>query len=589
MAVKIFIVIFVVLISIFQFSFEYQFDEMEIKSGVMFANMGKAKVSFKSYGLLYHYDLSTYIKLTASVTKCVEEVEKLCELSTEASCAVNIMQLKVLMGYMKKDEVAVEAYQLKPRTKRAIETIGSIYHWAFGLMDAHTAKEYDEKINELQNETVRVQKLITNQTMLFSKSIELSKNIYYEIEANMKKVSEKMIDYWDETSQQINKLKNMDRIMELIQLAKLIIMEHQRLSQQLLGYLESVNSGKIVQIVPLEKLIHDLVILESCLEETESLPINVGIDNPMHIFKFSKIRASLYGERIIIEVIVPAIERQMFVIYKVVPIPIIINNYTMIIKTTMDYVLLNDRGCEYIKIANEEYSRAIVNMANERIIIEPKDDSHFDFLNNCEINILMNIKERKIAQLCNLEIISTTNYFIPIIPHDSYFVSLVKPIVINERCKGNTTYAFDMKKSGVLTLQENCRIYTEKISLRSNIVSQIKVDEILFLVNKTVQTTTDMFLNKIKHLNNISLDVDHSDEIVLISDYKKDFDELSNNVKIVVNEANNTKKFKEIHYGEISSFFSDLEKMLYIVLVIVVLIIILCCYRCFRCCCCCEC
>lgn len=103
------------------------------------------------------------------------------------------------------------------------------------------------------------------------------------------------------------------------------------------------------------------------------LPINFTVENPLSIFKYSKTSASLIGNRFLLELNIPIIERQQYATYKIIPIPTIVDNKTLIINPAMKFVLNNTGGSEYIPITQTELDNSKTNFYNEKIISLPEN------------------------------------------------------------------------------------------------------------------------------------------------------------------------------------------------------------------------
>lgn len=249
-------------------------------------------------------------------------------------------QLISQYNYMKRDETDIEAYQQMSRNKRALEFVGSFLHWAFGLMDAETARDFDNKINSLNSETGRIYNISNEQTSLIKETIELNNKTLADFKNQTNRIKELMRDF-QRTKEFVVGLHSDIVFTQGITIMKLIIMEHQRVLQQILHSLEDVVAGKITQLIPKEKLSEDLRHIETLLKENQKLPIDFNVENPLHIFKYSKIATSLYGNRLLLEVTLPIVERDTYTAYKVIPIPTNINNNTIIINPSRHYVLIN--------------------------------------------------------------------------------------------------------------------------------------------------------------------------------------------------------------------------------------------------------
>lgn len=119
----------------------------------------------------------------------------------------------------------------------------------------------------------------------------------------------------------------------------------------------------------------------------------------------------------------------------------------------------------------------------------------------------------------------TSNYFISINSNDLFYLKLHKPLVFTEYCQGQTSKFREIHESGLLRLGKDCRVTTNKISLRSRSNYKFESSNIIILANGTQKITFESIFEKVRGLYNIS--VPDIEENILIQDYTSDFDILA--------------------------------------------------------------
>lgn len=532
----------------FGISSSFHFEPRNQKAGLTFVKQSKARISYDSYTMLYHLDLTEYKKLINLVSKFINDANVHCKELRSNNCRSLLNQLITHLNHLKRDDLDIEAYQQRSRGKRALEFYGSFLHWAFGLMDAATAREYDMKINEIQNKTGRFHNILQEQTILIREMIKLNNESISHLEVQIKNIKQHVGEYYKYAHNHMNWVYADVSFTSGVTFAKFIVMEHQRLSQQILRCLEDVASGKITQLIPREKLISDLIEIETHLCENQKLPIDYKIENPLHIFKYSKISASLYGDRLLLEVTIPIVERESYTAYKIIPIPTFVNNNTVILNPSTHYVLINDEQKEYIPITLKEFNNGKFNMRGERII-KPAENARIEYSQNCEISIFMNPSSDTIHKYCDIKVIPTSNYFISINSNDMFYAQIFKPVMITEYCRNKPVKNQEITESGLIQLDQQCRITTDKISLRPRANFRFESKDIIILSNKTQNLTFEVISTKINTLNNFS--IPNNDDNILIQDYTSDFNNLFDKADKLIERSKNEAKWEEIHYDNI--------------------------------------
>lgn len=181
--------VFISLSTIFGIS-TLDFKEHTDNSGLIFETLSKARVSYDSYTVLYHINIPNLREERIRMEIFLSQIQSVCVKIHDDSCNAIINQLKLHIEYMKWDELDIEAYQLRPdiRKKRAIEWVGSFYHCPFGLMDAESAKEYNDRINFLQSDTHRFRELLEEHTILIREEISFTNKTISNIDYQLDKI-----------------------------------------------------------------------------------------------------------------------------------------------------------------------------------------------------------------------------------------------------------------------------------------------------------------------------------------------------------------------------------------------------------------
>lgn len=568
---------FEIILLIFGSSMAFQFEKQDVKTGLTFIKQSEARISYDTYTIVYYLDITEYKKLTKTVENFINEADVQCKRfhSTDSDglkiCYVMIHHLKKQLKYMQRDELDIEAYQQKPSKKRAIEIVGSFLHWAFGLMDTETAKEYDIKIENIGNDSQRFHNLLQEQTALIKETIELNNKTQNDLNLTMRKIKEFIRVLNSERIHE--KEMNAEMVFQQgVSLANILISIHRRVSQQILHCLEEVVSGKISQLIPKDRLTQDLIHVGTFLKENQRLPIDFNIENPLHIFKYSQVSASLFGKRLLLEVTIPIVERETYTVYKIIPIPTRINNNTVIILPSSHYILLNNEAKEYIPITSKEFNKGMYNLHGEKII-KPAENARLDYEDNCEISIFLRPSAKSLSKSCEVKVIPTSNYFISLNNNDLFYVQISKPTIITEYCHKKPSKFQEIKENGLLELNKECRVVTDNISLRPRNNYKFESEEIITLSDSTQNTTFEVILNKLNFIFNGT--IPEIKDNILIQDYSSDYNNLIDKAEKLIDKSKMVANYKNLNYKLIektqdSYIFTSVLVMIVIAIIIIV-------------------
>lgn len=506
------------------------FTAKEINSGLIFKQLSNVQVSYESFTLIYYTNLTEYLELKTKIKACYDTFDSIRN-QLNARNFVSYSRrsyYRQLMSSMVRSELEISTYIIPSQTdspkkeKRAIEFIGKIFNWAFGLMDADSAREVDKKILATQNAVNELRNLGLSMSTFARENLLTAKDKLSKFAARVNEIIHNLnaLNKGVQASMTVNSL-----ILEIDTMIEILYNEHQFLTNQILKLLQGAISGQVTHLIPLDSLSEDLINLEKSLPDKLKLPINVYKENALNIFKFSTTRAAIYRNRMLIEINIPRVDRETYSAFEIIPIPIKINNSSSIILPSISYILINQITSDYIPIDKIEYTSAISNFDGTKII-RPSNNIFHDFQYNCEMNIFLNSSIPVESEICNIKTIPNSNIFIPINDINQYFLSLSSPITLNEFCYGRVMKKYAFNSSGFLTIPENCRINSKSITIRSKLSSKIEKTTIIplssnFTSNLTLEDSLKTYDKNYKQIIS-SPDLPQ----ILIQDITRDFNRL---------------------------------------------------------------
>lgn len=321
----------------------------------------------------------------------------------------------------------------------------------------------------------------------------------------------------------------------------------------ILDHLHSALYGKFSQLIPNNELKNDLLEIEKLLSDQQQLLINIHAENPLNIFKFATTKTIIYESRLLIEITIPKIDREQYTLYKIIPIPIHSNGFINIIIPSMNYVLIDQSTANFIPTASKEFENAPSNNQMEKIIA-PHANIFHDFRDNCEMTLKLNFHGSNLTQLCNFRTIPITNYFVSISFFNRYFISFVKPTTLIEFCPKKPILSRRIKKSGLLTLTDDCKIQADKITLRPRI-------QTIYEDYTEIQFFSDLpkisFEALQQQLQNVSQPSDlHSlESSLLIDNHIDEFNDLADRTDQLIEQIADRNIYDEIYITKIRHNF----------------------------------
>lgn len=546
-----------------------KFDPKAEPTGVMFSELARTYISYTRWQICYYYDLTEYFDKIEQFKICIKQMHVTCNrIQDNGTCTIILDQFDNHLESIQTDAETIESFESgSHRAKRApFEFIGKIENLLFGLMDAETAKLYDEKINELQADASRTNDLMKQQTMLIKGVVQLNNRTFSDLKKNVEVLDQEIVTLSSKLDLAINEMILNNKFRDVAQIATLITLEHTEISKELMTLLQNSIDGKISGIIPFKSLKNCLQIISNKLDHTQKLPIDIKNESIYHIYKIISVRSTLINKRIMIEISIPILEKNQFHLFKAIPIPTLFNDYFIILEPTSKYFLLNTDRLEYLPLDEDELSNCRHTVDNQLICI-PYSPIKYNREQICELNILPIANLNKIFEKCNFKVVPRTNYIIQINHQDKYYCIIDKQYMIMSECKNREPETKILNTSGILEVEQNCMITTNDVKIRSHNVKYFN-DTQLLIPEYTLPKTSVIKLKNIKVPEKYVSNANAS--LILIQDYTNDFAMLSKQIEEEVIQENIKKTFEEIHYDKQKHAYA-ISIMTVITIVIVVL------------------
>lgn len=176
-------------------------------------------------------------------------------------------------------------------------------------MDAGTARKYDEAINSSQNATTENRDLIKNQSEAFQTAIRFNKNVFEKFETEINELNRNA----ENQTAEMKRIQLEVNEQAMVQIAQLLMGEYYRIFGQMRRTLTEARNGRINELISRGQLVADLRHVNSMIDSSEELPIDMDHDNIMHIYKYAMVASTLYSKKIMVELTIPVTEKNNFI------------------------------------------------------------------------------------------------------------------------------------------------------------------------------------------------------------------------------------------------------------------------------------
>lgn len=362
---------------------QFNFTAIPETTPLIFNKLAKAHLTYETYKLVFFADLSPMFQLRNNIHFAIRTIANLSTTINKPSYAATTKQLEHQWELMLKDEDLLNSFRSKRFT--VCETCGKLWNILYGVMDAETARKYDDVINGIRNLSLDNRELLRNQSEIFQNTLKFNSKTFENLDLIIRNLS---IDA-NAKSDQIKLIQLELNEQSLVQNTQLMISEYYRIHGQARRALSDSRHGKISELVPKKQLAKELRSIEVRLNADQRLPIDPRHEDAFHVFSYSGTKSTLYRNNIFVEVSIPICEEQHLNLYKVTPIPSCINDICILPSVHSKYFLINAEHSTYIPMDKDELQKGTL-MSNKDMLYRSTSTTLLNSDGICEWQVLKN-------------------------------------------------------------------------------------------------------------------------------------------------------------------------------------------------------
>lgn len=455
----------------------------------VFTELASAKVSYNDFELIYVYKMDEIHELPTKIENSLTNLEVMGRASPIAAAAVR--QIIHMIELARREEASLDAHSRKRRFV-LWEMCGRPYYWLFGLMDQEEGKEIHDRIDNVMGVLEKEREIQQNQSRIVAESLKVNECLVKDLSQQLNETMNNIGFAMTETNKQIAS-------QGVIQVVTLLLMEHERALARIKQSL-SLKSGGMPEIISKERLREDLMKIEESLPPNKALPMDIGRENILHIFKYTIIRASKRNDRIILKLTIPIIKRDEFTLFKLTPVPIKLQNVTLIVKPVTIYFLLDKQERMFSEMTPDQIENGI-RIDDKVVIYKPTKITQLVPDNSCEWQLFRKQDLATYTKICEMGQIRNGNYMIAVNKNDVYYLSLRNPWEFTKRCDHQRHERISWSEDGLVTLQMDCDYANDdfivhghstyklnETQLISSQISAFTLNELETILNSTYQT-----------------------------------------------------------------------------------------------------
>lgn len=386
-------------------SMEWKLKEMDNILDLL--NIGKTYVSSQYHELEYKYDLIEIYKITDHIREQTILIESNCNKKNDVICSLLVNELRLDMVRLIKNEIEFDnnSQNIKEQHKRT-----------------KVIKRNVEPANSVKN----IMSLFHSETEKHE-VLKKSKNVPYS-------------DY-------------------IVNICTMSIMRHDRLLNAVKSLLKGDQNCNFFELIERDKIDADISKFLNKYNNTIKITTNPECESVYcNILEFSEIKAEVKDSILKMKIKIPILKQKMYNIYEIFPIPITVQQNSMILDVDDDKILIQNEN--ETQIASKNNLKKI-NGKNLLTIQEIEQDK------NSLCLIIMIVNGETNIENCSFTYIFNTNYIVKV-SNNILHAKLIKPLIITETC-ANKTKRYAFSNSTILFIKPNCSVNIEDNIFKNNI------------------------------------------------------------------------------------------------------------------------
>lgn len=407
-------------------------------------------------------------------------------------------------------KIEQQIYQLNPSlltnkklAKRGlIDGLGSIIKSITGNLDNNDALRYDQAIEKLSDNQIKIKTLVNDQITLLEKSIDTFNKSIQTLANNQLTLTAKILVI-DQTVRNIE-IENAKTYQYF--LIHFSILQITTAYQEIYDILERIeiaisfsklNTFHNSMIEPTELLEEIKLIKKHLLNK--KLPFEPKIENILLFEKTTTIKSYSKKNEIIFILEIPIVESEGYDFYHLYALPVIQNNAFSFILPQSKYLTLNEQSYmlfneECLQVGSEEY------ICHENSPIQLKEEDA-----PCEVQLLSFSKNSSNCQLLPVHISSVK---VQKVENNKWIFVSPNNIVTKQKC-GNDRENKQLRGTFLIELDINCEVQVGSLQIKSYQSSQnefknIELPKLKFNESEYFKDTKISF--KPIHINSVNLD-----------------------------------------------------------------------------------
>lgn len=368
------------------------------KLGIHFEEIGTTAISTTEWSLFVYYDLEAYWSETSTLINGTKSLQNLCRMiKLNESCLSIVYHFKHM-----EDDLQLENQLL--RSKRgALNIVGNVANSLFGILDSEYADHISDTIQKVKENESHLLNLFKNQTSIVDSTINIIRKNQLAAKARFKQLEQEIKNY-SAAMQDINNVLIQIHLTQLFNSGvlelNLILNNIRKIQSSILDTPIDTHHGKISPLLLTPKQLQaEVDQIKLHVPTSVTLPVTEK-DELLQIFKLMKVQGRLTRQYVVFKLTLPLVELEQFKMFQLIPVPNILNNTMVAIKSCTEFMGITASHKQYIILTKSELNSC--DRIKEDMFLCSNVQTRYNYGSEicmCEINLYNN----KTTPTCTLE------------------------------------------------------------------------------------------------------------------------------------------------------------------------------------------
>ncbi|CAF4948560.1 unnamed protein product [Pieris macdunnoughi] len=444
-------------------------EPLPSSSGILFDGLGKIKIKKGQLDIINYINISYIGPHLYNLNGVFTTLEEICKRANYQPCENTLSSLLVRFEDIKSEFNSI-SHLISNRNKRSawFGAIGIAFRHIFGTLDEDDAIKYDQAIESVQKDEKTLAKLIKENILVTTNTLNSFKETIKQLELNEEKLNKNIYQFFSKYENVTNKLiinSSINSIISNLESSLLTMsFQVQDLINDILFASQNVFHPNILSPSQLYK---ELVNNIRHLPEDTHIPVPLDLSNIHLILSISSVACYYYNHKLVFILQIPLVTRETYVLYKTLAIPI---PHNMNDPNSFSFILPNN---PYIAISNDKNDYCIFDnlrkcslVNSELYICETRAILSTSGNPTCETELLKNPHSSLPQQCITKTHIGPLDAWEPLTNNRWVFIQSHRN-KISIDCGANGLSETTVFGTGILRIPKHCTVFTRTMKIKA--------------------------------------------------------------------------------------------------------------------------